>query len=53
MRTRAAIPSRSLRWTAKSVAQIAGALREMGDDAHFTSVAAFMRLLGATRCRPT
>ena len=40
------------RWTAKSVRQIAGALREMGHDAHFTSVAMFMRLLGS-RCRPT
>ena len=39
-------PESLLRWTAKSVRQIAGALREMGHDAHFTSVAMFMRLLG-------
>lgn len=39
-------PESLLRWTAKSVRQIAGALREMGHQVHFTSVAAFMRLLG-------
>jgi Rhodopirellula transposase DDE domain len=39
-------PESLLRWTAKSVRQIAGALREMGHEAHFTSVATFMRLLG-------
>jgi len=39
-------PGSLLRWTAKSVRQIAGALREMGHEAHFTSVATFMRLLG-------
>lgn len=35
-----------LRWTAKSVRQIAAALQEMGHEAHFTWVARFMRLLG-------
>jgi hypothetical protein len=35
-----------LRWTAKSVRQIAAGLREMGHEAHFTSVAMLMRLLG-------
>jgi hypothetical protein len=39
-------PESLLRWTAKSVRQIAGALRELGHDAHFTSVATCMRLLG-------
>ena len=39
-------PESLLRWTAKSVRQIAGALREMGHEVHFTSVATFMRLLG-------
>ena len=39
-------PESLLRWTAKSVRQIAGGLGEMGHEAHFTSVAAFMRLLG-------
>ena len=39
-------PESLLRWTAKSVRQVAGALREMGHEVHFTSVAAFMRLLG-------
>jgi len=39
-------PESLLRWTAKSVRQVAGALREMGHEVHFTSVATFMRLLG-------
>ena len=39
-------PESLLRWTAKSVRQIAGGLRELGHEVHFTSVAAFMRLLG-------
>jgi transposase len=39
-------PESLLRWTAKSVRQISGALREMGHEVHFTSVATFMRLLG-------
>jgi hypothetical protein len=39
-------PESLLRWTAKSVRQIAGTLGEMGHEAHFTSVATFMRLLG-------
>ena len=39
-------PESLLRWTAKSVRQIAGALLEMGHEVHFTSVATFMRLLG-------
>jgi hypothetical protein len=39
-------PESLLRWTAKSVRQIAGGLREMGHEVHFTSVATFMRLLG-------
>jgi hypothetical protein len=39
-------PESLLRWTAKSVRQIAGALREMGHEAHFTSVAMLMRQLG-------
>jgi len=39
-------PESLLRSTAKSVRQIAGALREMGHEVHFTSVATFMRLLG-------
>jgi hypothetical protein len=39
-------PESLLRWTAKSVRQIAGALREMGHDAHFTSVAMLLRSLG-------
>ena len=39
-------PESLLRWTAKSVRQIAGALRETGHEAHFTSVAMLMRLLG-------
>ncbi|MGZ6693955.1 MAG: ISAzo13 family transposase [Solirubrobacteraceae bacterium] len=39
-------PGSLLRWTAKSVRQIAAALREMGHEAHFTSVAMLMRLLG-------
>ena len=39
-------PESLLRWTAKSVRQIAGALRQTGHEAHFTSVAMLMRLLG-------
>jgi transposase len=39
-------PESLLRWTAKSVRQITGALREMGHEVHFTSVATFLRLLG-------
>ena len=39
-------PESLLRWTAKSVRQIAGALRELGHEVHFTSVATFMRRLG-------
>ncbi|MGH3264007.1 MAG: ISAzo13 family transposase, partial [Trebonia sp.] len=39
-------PESLLRWTAKSVRQIADALREMGHEAHFTSVAMLMRSLG-------
>ena len=39
-------PESLLRWTAKSVRQISGALREMGHEVHFTSVAMLMRLLG-------
>jgi len=39
-------PESLLRWTAKSVRQISGALREMGHEVHFTSVAGLMRLLG-------
>jgi len=39
-------PESLLRWTAKSVRHIAGALREMGHEAHFTSVAMLMRQLG-------
>ncbi len=39
-------PESLLLWTAKSVRQIAGALRERGHEAHFTSVATLMRLLG-------
>ena len=39
-------PESLLRWTAKSVRQIAGGLGEMGHEVHFTSVATFMRLLG-------
>jgi Rhodopirellula transposase DDE domain len=45
-RTRVGDPESLLRWTAKSVRQVAAALREMGHQVHFTSVAAFMRLLG-------
>jgi hypothetical protein len=39
-------PESLLRWTAKSVRQVAGALREMGHEAHFTSVAMLLKLLG-------
>jgi hypothetical protein len=39
-------PESLLRWTAKSVRHIAAALREMGHEVHFTSVAMLMRLLG-------
>ena len=39
-------PESLLRWTAKSVRQIAGGLREMGHEAHFTPVAMLLRALG-------
>jgi hypothetical protein len=39
-------PESLLRWTAKSVRQIAGALRELGHEVHFRSVAMLLRLLG-------
>jgi len=39
-------PESLLRWTAKSVRQVAAGLRELGHEAHFTSVAMLMRLLG-------
>jgi hypothetical protein len=39
-------PESLLRWTAKSVRQVAAALRETGHQVHFTSVATLMRLLG-------
>ena len=39
-------PESLLRWTAKSVRHVAGALQEMGHEVHFTSVASLMRLLG-------
>jgi hypothetical protein len=39
-------PESLLRWTAKSVRHVAGGLREMGHEVHFTSVAGLMRLLG-------
>jgi transposase len=39
-------PERPLRWTAKSVRQLADALRELGHEVHFTSVAKLLRQLG-------
>ena len=39
-------PERPLRWTAKSVRQLAAALRELGHEVHFTSVAKLLRSLG-------
>ncbi|MGH2833362.1 MAG: ISAzo13 family transposase [Solirubrobacteraceae bacterium] len=39
-------PESLLRWTSKSVRNIAEGLREMGHDVHFTSVAKLMRALG-------
>ena len=39
-------PESLLRWTAKSVRQIAVALRDLGHQVHFTSVAGLLRLLG-------
>jgi Rhodopirellula transposase DDE domain len=39
-------PESLLRWTVKSVRQVAAALREMGHRAHFASVAMLMRVLG-------
>jgi transposase len=39
-------PERPLRWTAKSVRQLADALRELGHEVHFTSVAKLLRSLG-------
>ncbi|MDQ3608193.1 MAG: ISAzo13 family transposase [Actinomycetota bacterium] len=39
-------PERPLRWTAKSVRNLAGALRELGHEVHFTTVARLLRGLG-------
>jgi hypothetical protein len=39
-------PESLLRWTSKSVRQLAAALREMGHEVHYTTVAKLMRLLG-------
>ncbi len=39
-------PERPLRWTAKSVRQLADALRGAGHEVHFTSVAKLLRSLG-------
>jgi hypothetical protein len=39
-------PERPLRWTAKSVRQLAAALREAGHEVHFASVAKLLRSLG-------
>ena len=39
-------PESPLRWTAKSVRQLAGGLRELGHRVHFASVAKLLRLLG-------
>jgi transposase len=39
-------PERPLRWTAKSVRQLAAALRELGHEVHFASVAKLLRQLG-------
>jgi hypothetical protein len=42
----AATPQSLLVWTSKSVRHLAGALREGGHEAHFTTVAKLLRLLG-------
>ena len=39
-------PERPLRWTAKSVRNLAEELRELGHEVHFTSVAKLLRQLG-------
>jgi transposase len=39
-------PESPLRWTAKSVRQLAGGLRELGHRVHFASVAKLLRALG-------
>jgi transposase len=39
-------PERPLRWTAKSVRNLAGELREKGHDVHYTSVAKLLRARG-------
>jgi transposase len=39
-------PESLLRWTSKSVRNLAEGLREMGHEVHFTSVAALLRCLG-------
>jgi transposase len=39
-------PERPLRWTAKSVRQLARALRELGHEVHFSSVPKLLRSLG-------
>jgi len=39
-------PERPLRWTVKSVRQLADGLRELGHEVHFTSVAKLLRGLG-------
>jgi hypothetical protein len=39
-------PESPLRWTARSVRQLAAALRELGHRVHFTSVAKLLRALG-------
>jgi len=39
-------PESPLRWSAKSVRQLAAALRELGHRVHFASVAKLLRLLG-------
>ncbi len=39
-------PEQPLRWTAKSVRKLADALREMGHEVHFTSIAGLLRRLG-------
>jgi len=42
-------PESPLRWTAKSVRNLAEALRELGHEAHFTTVAKLLRELGYSR----
>jgi hypothetical protein len=39
-------PESLLLWTSKSVRHLAGALRELGHEVHYTTVAKLMRLLG-------